>query len=145
MTRSMNKNQGQGSYYRLNVEQGLGDRKVPLDACKGNGGSKTLDIIRIKTNEYFESSQAKSRIREIAEQLVAIRCARSNSSDQDSWEEFCYGLEYKCTMPNCVDLTERFKQRLNLKDYLAQMHPELCTSEDDLLDDGKCYSVEVRE
>ena len=145
MERSMIEGQGRGRYYRLNVEKGLGDRIVPLDACKGIRGSKTLDILRMKTNEYLESSQAKSNIRKIAEQLVAIRRARSNSLDQDSWEEFCYGLKYKCTVPKCVDLAERFQQRLNLKDHLARRHPELRTSEDALLDAGKCYSVEVRE
>ena len=43
----------QGSYCRLNVKRGLGDRIVPLDACKGSRGSKTLTMIREKTEEYL--------------------------------------------------------------------------------------------
>ena len=142
--RGMKKSEMKG-YYRLNVKKELGNHFVPLDACKGIRGRETLDYIRRKTKAYLDTSEAKTKIRDVAERLVTIRRDRSNGSDQDKWEEFCYGLEYKCTVPECEDFAERHKQRLNLKDHLARRHPELHMSEDALLDAGKCYSVEVRE
>ena len=85
-----------GHYCRLNVEKGLGDVSVPLDACKGEGGVKTLDLIRQRTEEYLEQEPAKTLILDSAETLVAIRRARSIQSDRDRWETYCHGLEYKC-------------------------------------------------
>ena len=134
-----------GSYCRLNVERGLGDRIVPLDACKGSGGIQTLTTIREKTEKYLESESAKSSIRTFAKKLVDIRMARSNGPDGDRWERFCHGLKYKCAMPDCLDAGQRFEQRLALEVHLRESHGLSSGQLASQVLLGKCYSVEERE
>lgn len=136
-----------GDYYRLDVQKGLGDADVPLDACKGKGGVDTLGLIRQKTADYLEKESAIKLIRKIAERLVAIRRGRSNHSDRDRWECFCHGLEYKCPVSGCLASGERWKERVLLQSHLEHRHPSSFSADtlESLLDAGKSYSIDERE
>lgn len=138
-----------GHYYRLNVEDGLGNNDVPLDACKGARGHKTLTLIRRKTEEHLNKEPAKGSIRRLAETLVAIRRARSNA-DRDRWERFCHGLKYTCPEQGCRDFAQEFEERQTLRNHLELKHPEKFDVDDlggleKWLDAGKSYSVEEAE
>ena len=135
-----------GHYCRLNVQQGLGSHKVPLDACKGEGGSETFALIRSKTNEYLQTPDAIRSIQDSAQRLVDIRRERINGPDLDRWEKFCHGLKFRCQVEGCQDLANRSEERETLRQHLQEEHSILDAGElEALLDRGKCYSVEIPE
>ena len=136
-----------GHYYRLNVQKGLGSTDVPLDACKGKGGNKTLALIRRKTEEYLEKESTRTSIGMIARRLVDIRRARSNGPDREQWKRFCHGLKYKCPVSGCRDSAKRWEERLSLRNHLTQEHSSSFNANtlEPLLDDGKIYTIEESE
>ena len=107
-----------GHYCRLDVQKGLGDAEVPLDACKSKRGEDTLALIRETTEKYLQEKETKTMIHDSAKKLVAIRKARSNHWDRDRWERFCYGLEYRCTVSGCLISGRKWKKRQDLQSHL---------------------------
>ena len=132
---------GHADYYRLNVEHGLG--KMKLDAWKGDGGIETLDLIRRKTEDYLATDAAQRSIKESARHLVNVRRARAYQQDQDRWERFCHGVEYRCHLPACGHTDVIYTQRRNFRRHLAENHPSNRSEEtvETLLDRGKRFPL----
>lgn len=100
-------------YNRFNVESGLGN--IKLDTWKGKRGTKTLELIRRKTNEYLQTPGMRDRIDEVARRLVQIRRSRARQFNSDHWERFCHGVEYGCCAEIC-----RSRNRMPKLDELRQ-------------------------
>lgn len=132
--------QGKSDYHRLNVKDGLG--KMKLDECKGEGGQKTLQYIRKKTEDYLRLPEVIVKINTVAKQLVKIRRARSGHVDHDHWERFCYGVEYECCVKLCHRGRKRFGERQYLCDHIKKDHPEYSGDLEALLDQGKRYPLD---
>lgn len=131
--------QGTSDYHRLNVKDGLG--KMKLDEWKGEGGQKTLQYIRKKTEHYLRLPEVIEEINTAAQQLVMIRRARSGHADCDRWERFCYGIDYACCVELCHRGRERFKERQYLCDHIKKSHPDYVGDFEALLDQGKRYPL----
>ena len=134
---------GMVDYFRLNVEHGLG--KMKLDAWKGKRGSKTLGLIRTKTQEYLESPDGKQYVSGAARRLVEVRQSRSTwRLDPDHWERFCHGVEYACRVSQC-SWGERRWERQGLRRHLEEVHPSHCNANrlESLLDAGRCFPQET--
>ncbi len=132
--------QGVADYQRLNVKEGLG--KMKLDECKGEGGQKTLEYIRAKTQLYLQLPEVREKISMIATQLVDIRRARSGHLDGDHWERFCYGVEYACCATSCHRGRERFKERQELRRHIRMDHPNDNIGDlESFLDRGKRFPL----
>ena len=131
---------GKAEYTRLNVEHGLG--KMKLDEWKGKKGSKTLDLIRAKTQDYLDSSATQMEINNTARRLVAVRRARSSwRRDPDRWERFCHGVEYACRILPCGHGSDRFAGRQALRQHIQEAHRSNCDFRriEEILDEGKTY------
>lgn len=131
---------GKAEYTRLNVEHGLG--KMKLDEWKGKKGSKTLDLIRSKTQDYLNSPLTQAEISATARRLVSVRRARSSwPRDPDRWERFCHGVEYACCVDPCHHGGERFPSRQNLRRHIEDVHQSCYDASriENLLDMGKTY------
>lgn len=129
-----------GHYYRLQPGPGIGD--IETDACEGLGGAKTLKLLREETAKYLEIRVVKEEITNVARRLVMIRRARSRGPDLDRWEEFCYGVEYACSLGGCHNAEERFKRK-EFRQHVEESHPSLFdpASIESLLDDGKRFPL----
>ena len=128
-------------YYRLNVEHGLDS--LVFDEWKGKKGIDTLDLIRIRTEEYLLSPDAKSDITKIAKQLVTIRRERSTwEPDLDRWERFCHGVEYACPVSTCQNAAVKYKTRGNLQDHVKATHSIEPDELESLLDAGKRFPLD---
>ena len=136
---------GRAEYTRLNVEHGLG--KMKLDEWKGKNGSKTLEFIRSKTQDYLNSDTARADIDSTARRLVNNRRARSRwGADPDRWERFCHGVEYACCVNPCQNGGDPFLQREELRRHILETHRsnyDIDTIED-LLNEGKTYPPDTR-
>ncbi len=127
------------SYYRLNVEHGVGSMK--LDEWEGKGGAKTLEKLRTMTQIYLDSSDAQAGILGSAEYLAAKRRSRSLHSDQDHWERYCHGVGYYCKVKPCGN-QEKFLERQRLRRHIEEMHPG-CHNIEHVLDQGKVFVDET--
>ena len=130
-------------YYRLSVEHGLG--RMKLDAWKGDKGSKTLELIRTKTQDYLNSADGQTLISTSARQLVNIRRARSSPTYIDRWERFCYGVDYHCCAnSDCPDSRDKkYEDRQALRRHVQEFHPSECDNLDELLDRCKQFPEET--
>ena len=124
------------SYWRIDVEEGLGN--VKLDEWKGKGGKETSHLIRDKTQVYLSRVETMHWIAKAARQLVDVRRARANDDDTDHWERFCFVVEYACPVNHCKDADTIFKERRELRRHLEVHHPASETLES-LLDKGKRF------
>ena len=132
--------QGNTEYFRLNVEHGIG--RMKLDEWKGKKGSKTLELIRSKTEVYLKTSEAQGHLDSSAQHLVDIRRRRSNRSGCDRWERFCHGVEYACCYDNCPTGGNRYREVRELQSHIDNMHSPIGESRlQALLQEGKCYPL----
>ena len=134
---------GAAEYFRLNVEHGIG--KMKLDAWKGTRGSKTLALIRTKTEEYLASDEGRRIVSQAAQELVIVRQARSTwRQDPDRWERFCHGVEYACRITPCNQGEKRW-ERQQLRSHLEECHPTHCDADglETLLEAAKCFPIET--
>ena len=129
-------------YFRLNVENGIG--KMKFDAWKGEKGSKTLDLIRSRTQEYLDSPDGRQQITDAATQLVNVRRARSSQAYIDRWERFCHGVEYACCVATCPDgRDKRYEDRQALRSHIREIHPSERNRLESLLDECKRFPEET--
>ena len=133
---------GVTQYSRLNVNHGIG--KTKLDAWKGKKGCKTLELIRIKTQEYLDSEEGRQQISDSARQLVEVRQARSSEAYRGRWERFCYGVEYACNNTTCHDgKDKRYADRDAFESHVIRNHPSECDDLEAFLETCKQYPVET--
>lgn len=79
-------------WYRLNVDNGLGD--VKLDQwIPRKGGESTLSDITRYTEAYLGKEEVKNDVRRIAETLVEKRRKRVRT---ERWERFAMDVVYQC-------------------------------------------------
>ena len=137
---------GAAKYFRLNVEEGL--ERMKLDECKGKGGGNTFQYIRAKTDAYLNKDAVAKEVSNIAQELVAIRHARSTHQDRDHWERFCHGVEYDCPLEACDTDRCRYRQRRDLERHLVEDHQIHNKNKlQSYLDDGKrfpLYNIEEK-
>ena len=124
------------SYFRLNVEHGIG--KMKLDAWKGRKGCKTLELIEAKTEYYLKSNEGRRQITDSARELVNVRKARSSQAYLDRWERFCHGVEYFCCVATCPDgKGGRYANRQDLQRHIQEFHSSEYVELDSFLDTCK--------
>lgn len=130
------------SYFRLNVEHGIG--RIKTDAWEGKNGIRTLELIRNKTEAYLESTEGKEKISDAAKLLVSVRRARA-SKDPNRWERFCLWVQYKCPVKVCIDKGKRWTQRQDLRRHLENRHRTFLGKAgniESLLDAGKDFPLD---
>ena len=105
-------------YFRLNVEQGLGDMK--LDTW--DKGNKTLIQIRRVTEEYLRSEAAKALLEQSAKKLVDKRRSRADNDCHDRWERFVHGVKYHCEYRDCILAKKTYHKKADLRRHLVETH-----------------------
>lgn len=133
-------------YFRLNVERGIGSMKLDEFKTKGNRFI-TLETIRHATEAYLDTAEVKSQISDCARVLVERRRRRADKEHSDRWERFCFGVEYCCKIPECIQGNGKvYATRGGLRQHLRDLH-RISTdpgpdgeSLDFWLDQGKFYS-----
>ena len=127
-------------YYRL-VVRPRAPGEIKFDEWQGKRGEGTLKLIRDTVAGYLASEDVKAEINKAARSLVAIRRARAKDPNSDRWERFCYGVEYVCKVALCKDSEHVFKERLNLRQHLEELHgyPATSNNSSSLLDKGRRY------
>lgn len=119
-------------YFRLNVTRGSALGKMKMDECKEN----TLDEIQRMTEEYCETPEVQSKIKEIAEILVEHRHERMSSP---YWTHVSTGSQFRCTVPYCRRTQQLLKKKDELKRHIEIYHASDLKdrSQDDYLAEGK--------
>ena len=124
-------------YFRLNVEEGIGD--IKLSEWRGKNGRDTLSLIHEKTNDYLHLDSVRKSLVETARALVETRRARA--SDLDRWERFCHGVEYVCPIINCDDSGNTHRERRDLRRHLEDVHHTDSSEMETVLDQGKRFPL----
>lgn len=115
------------SYFRLNVEHGIG--RIKSDAWEGKNGIRTLELIRNKTEAYLESTEGKEKISDAAKLLVSVRRARAS----------------KDPVKVCIDKGKRWTQRQDLRRHLENRDRRFLGKAgniESLLDAGKEFPLD---
>ena len=115
------------SYYRLNIEDGLG--KVKLNEWKlqrenGEGGKcTTLEYLRKCTERELLKGEVKAQLLELAKQLVRLRRSRARD-DPDRWKRFATCVSYKCDDKTCLAGEKHtFSFQREMEHHLRTIHP----------------------
>ena len=128
-------------HFRLNLEDTV-IGTLPLDTWKGKRGSKTLGLIREKTEAYLSSEDARALISDAARELVTIRQARSKWQPAlDRWKRFCHGVAYRCPISQCKQKTQKFVERQELRRHLERVHRSDSHTMEALLDKGERFPL----
>ena len=105
-------------YYRLDVDEGLGD--IRLNEWKPkSSGKTTLQRIREATARYLQKQEVRSQCQECAMHLVERRIQRARTM---RWECFATGTRYKCPKEDCPYPALRFSNRNDLMYHLRMQH-----------------------
>ena len=129
-------------YYRFNVKQGLG--ALNLDSWKGDNGSTTKNTMRKATESYLGSPEIQNSLMACAKELVDIRRRRAKWHEPHLWEEFCYGVQYRCQISDCYNGRETYSSAPNFQDHLRRKHLELISDAGLLrqeFEKGKIYDL----
>ena len=109
-------------YFRLNVEQGLGDMKLDTWEKSKKEGKKTLAQIRHVTKAYLASDAAKELLEKSAKMLVDKRRLRAQNDFLDRWERFVHGVKYYCEYKDCNLAKKIYHKRADLCRHLVDTH-----------------------
>jgi hypothetical protein len=109
---------GKGSYFRFNVDEGLG--KIKLDCWKKARKSRasTADEIQQITECYLDSEEVTKKIKHVAEILVQNRRMRATTK---RWAERLFGLKWQCLVKSCPE-GPILRGRIEFEDHLQNYH-----------------------
>jgi hypothetical protein len=123
------KGYGHLSYYRFNVPSGKGLDKIKLDEWKSprrfgksrqaSLGKCTLRKIQKATEEYCETPQVRTQLKQVAQKLVDHRKKRNGHS---LWPLVSRGEQYRCTVKKCRESQELKARRGDLEKHLKERH-----------------------
>lgn len=114
-------------YFRLNVEDGLGDIdlgewKVEKSRREKRKTNATLEKIREKTEAYMEQEVVKKVMMEVASVLVHNRQVRSR--DRKRWDLVATGHRYHCVVEKCKEVHRYHRSEIELKEHLWKAHAD---------------------
>lgn len=107
-------------YFRLNVEQGLGE--IQLDEwLPADGGATTRDNITQLTNAYLRNPKVNGWLLHCARALVARRRHRAQT---ERWEQYAADYLYLCPEESCKksQLSKIFPGRQDLREHGINKH-----------------------